>query len=466
MQVPILNGIRADARARFRVSYPRNLVPVPQGQGISAGYLAPADGITTFATGPGVDRGGIDWNGRCYRVMGSRLVRVEPSGAVTDLGDVGSGSRVTMDYSFDVLAIWSGGRLYYWDGELRQVTDPDLGTVIDGKWIAGYFASTDGESIVVTDLANRFAVNPLKYGSAEADPDRVQAVDEMRNELYALGRYSIEAFQNIGGDGFPFRRIDGAHVPVGIVGTYAYAQFLQTFAFVGSARNEPPAVYLMAPGAAQQISTAEIDRALSALTEAELSEVQVESRVDNGHRHLLVHLPTQTYAYDAAASTVAREPVWFTLDSGDLGGPSAYRARGLVWCYGKWLCGDPLSGAVGELTDTTAEHYGAKVGWDFGTPVVYNGGQGAIVHQLELVALTGRVPLGEDPAVWASYSTDGETWSLERQIKAGKAGERDKRLVWRNCGVLRNWRVQRFRGTSDARLSFARLEAQLEALNA
>jgi hypothetical protein len=29
---------------------------------------------------------------------------------------------------------------------------------------------------------------------------------------------------------------------------------------------------------------------------------------------------------------------------------------------------------------------------------------------------------------------------------------------------MRNWRVQRFRGTSDAQLSFVRLEAQLEPL--
>lgn len=466
VQVPILSGIYADARARFRVRYPRNLVPVPQAQGISAGYLAPADGIATFGAGPGLDRGGINWDGVCYRVMGTKLVRVEESGAVNVLGDVGGGGAVTMDYGFDALAIWSGGRLYYWDGDLRRVSDPDLGTVIDGKWFAGYYVSTDGVSIVVTDLGDKFSVNPLKYGSSEADPDPVLAIDELRNEVYSLGRYTIEAFQNVGGSGFPLQRIDGAHVPVGIVGTHAYAQFLQTFAFVGSARNEPPAVYLMAPGSAQQISTSEIDQILATLTDDELAALLVETRVDKGHRHLLVHTPTQTLVYDAAASSSAREPVWFTLDSGDLGGPRAYRARGLVWCYGRWLCGDTESSSVGALTADTADHYGAKIGWDFGTPVVYNGGRGAIVHQVELVALTGGVPLGVDPVVWSSYSTDGQTWGVERPRKAGQAGERDKRLIWRNCGMLRNWRVQRFRGTSDARLSFARLEVQVEALNA
>src|SRR5437868_713095 len=125
MQIPILNGIYTDQAADFRTSYPRNYVPVPKGQGISKGYLRPADGITLFGTGPGTDRGARNWNGVLYRVMGTKLVSVSSAGVVTILGDVGSGGQVTMDNSFDCLAIWSGGRLYYWDGAtLTQVIDP------------------------------------------------------------------------------------------------------------------------------------------------------------------------------------------------------------------------------------------------------------------------------------------------------------------------------------------------------
>jgi hypothetical protein len=65
MQIPILNGIYADAAPDFRTSYPKNLVPVPKQTGISAGYLRPADGVVEAGTGPGVGRGGINWNGVC-----------------------------------------------------------------------------------------------------------------------------------------------------------------------------------------------------------------------------------------------------------------------------------------------------------------------------------------------------------------------------------------------------------------
>lgn len=465
MQVPILNGIFTDEAPDFRTSYPRNMVPVPKAQGVSQGYLRPGDGILSFGTGPGVDRGGINWNGAMHRVMGTKLVSVAANGTVTTLADVGGGGQVSMDYSFDRLAIVSGpGLFFYWNGTtLAQVTDPDLGQVIDVRWVAGYFMLTDGNSIIVTDLNDPMSINPLKYGSAESDPDPIMAVDKLRNEAYAFGRYTLETFENIGGDFFPFQVIEGAQIPRGVIGTHAYCLFMNTFSFLGSGRNEAPAVWIMVPGDTQKLSTREIEQILLGYSEAQLSTVVVEARVDKAHQHLMIHLPDQCLVYDAAASAVVQEPVWFTLDSG-LATLTTYRARNLVWCYDTWLTGDPTGTGIGEMINTSSQHYGATIGWDFGTQILYAEGNDAIVHELELVALPGRVPLGADPVVWTSYSYDGETWSQERPRSCGKQGERTKRLVWRTQGQLRNVRIQRFRGTSDAHLSFARLEAKIEPL--
>ncbi len=465
-QIGVLNGVYTDQVAGFRTSYPRNLMPVPKETGIAQGYLQPADGIELFGTGPGVDRGGINWQGNCYRVMGSSLVRVAADGSVTILGDVGAGGQVTMDSGFDRLAIWSGGRLYYWDSvTLQVVTDIDLGTVIDGRWINGYFMSTDGEFLIVTELNDPFAVNPLKYGSAEADPDGILAVDELRSEAYALGRYTIEVFQNVGGSGFPFQRIESARVVRGIVGTHAYSRLAGSFAFVGSGRNEAPAVYLMVPGDTLKISTSEIDKILKDYNEIQLSTLVVETRLDEGHELLLVHMPDRTWVYDVAASKVVGEPVWFELTS-SIVGPGRYRARNLVWCYDSWLVGDPTSPNLGRMVKDVSTHYGQPVGWEFGTTILYNESRGAIIHELELVALTGRVAAGADPVVWTSYSLDGQTWSVERPTAAGRQGERTKRIVWRRQGKMQQYRIQKFRGTSDARITIARLEAQMEALSA
>lgn len=465
MQIPVLNGIYTNEQSDFRTSYPRNLVPVPKQNGISTGYLRPADGIVLDGTGPGVDRGGIEWNGVCYRVMGTSLVRTNSDGTNDVLGDVGGSGQVTLDYSFDRLAIASSGKLFYWDGStLTQVTDLDLGSVIDFCWVDGYFLTTDGTSLVVTELTDPTSVNPLKYGSSEADPDPVVAILKLRNEVYALNQHTIEVFQNVGGSLFPFQRVAGAQMQRGCLGTFACAVFLESIAWLGNGRNEQPAVWLGNNGQTVKISTREIEQIISSYTGERLAGVVMETRVADGHQFLYLHLPSQTLVYDGAGSQAVGEPVWFTLTSG-AAYPGQYLAQNFVWCYGKWLCGDPSSGRYGHLTNAISSHWGKLNSWEFGTTIVYNEGRGAVFHEIELVCLTGRVEVGANPVISTAYSLDGETWSQERSRPAGRQGERIKRVAWLQQGFMRHWRMQRFKGTSDSHISVARLEARVEGMN-
>ena len=466
MQISILNGIYTDNGPDFRTSYPVNMVPVPKNSGISTGYLRPGDGLVANGSGPGIDRGGINWQDECYRVMGTKLVSVASNGTVTVLGDVGGpvNTLVTFDYSFDLLAIASGTRLYYWNGTtLTQVTDPDLGIVLDVVWVDGYFMTTDGEFLIVTELSNPLQVNPLKYGSSEVDPDPVVALLKLRNEVYALNRNTIEVFDNIGGDLFPFQRIDGAQIQKGVIGTFACCVYIERIAFLGGGRNESPGIYVGAAATTQKISTQEIDELLLTYSEAQLAQVKLEARNDKSHQHLYVHLPDRTVVYDAAASEALGDQVWFTLTT-TVVGFAQYRARNLVWAYDKWLVGDPQSSTIGYLMDDIGSHWGQRVRWEFGTIIAYNEGKGALFQKIELVSLTGRVALGTNPQISTSYSLDGLSYSQDRYIYVGTIGNTAKRLAWFQQGHMRNWRIQRFRGDSDSHIAFARLEMQIEGL--
>jgi hypothetical protein len=397
---------------------------------------------------------------------------------VTTLGDVGGpvDELVTFDYSFDVLAIASGGRLYYWIPVntpatvswnptapiLRQVTDLDLGVVLDVVFIDGYFMTTDGEFLVVTELTDPTQVNPLKYGSSEVDPDPVVALLKLRNEVYALNRNTVEVFDNVGGNFFPFARIDGAQLQKGCIGTQGCCVFIEAIAFLGSGRNEAPGIYIGAAATTTKVSTQEIDNLLLEYTEAQLALVKLEARNDKAHQHLYVHLPDRTVVYDASASQAFGTPVWFTLAS-TLAGFAQYRARNMVWVYDKWMVGDPQSSSIGYLVQDIGSHWGQQVYWEFGTLIVYNEGKGALFQQLELVALTGSVALGTNPQISTSYSVDGKAYSQERFISVGTIGS-NKRLSWFQQGHMRNFRIQRFKGDSDAHVSYVRLEAQIEGL--
>jgi hypothetical protein len=461
MQIPIINGIYSG----WRTAYPVNLQPVPKSTGISEGYLQPSDGVIALGTGPGVCRGAINWDGVCYAVMGDQFGRFSAAGVFTSIGTVTNDSRqVTMDYSFDRLAIASAGKFYYYDGAtLSQVTDPDLRTVLDFVWVDGYFLTTDGTSIIQTELTNPNSVNPLKYGSSEVDPDPITSMLKLRNEVYVLNRHTVEEFENVGGEFFAFARIPGAQMQKGCVGTHAACIYADAIAFLGGARDEAPAIYLGANAATIKISTQEIDEILMEFTEDELSQVVIEARNDRSNQLLYVHLPNRTLVYDYAASQAVGVPAWHIVTSA-ISGFSRYRIFNMTWCYDRWLVFDPLSSAIGQMTNSTPKHWGSDVRWEFNTRIGYNEGMGAVFHELELVALTGDVDLGSNPTISTSYSFDSVTWSMPRFIRVGTIGQRLKRLVWFRQGNMRQWRIQRFQGTTAARLTVARLEAKLEPL--
>lgn len=477
-EVSVLHGLGSDERGDLRTAYPVNLVPVPYANDLSIGFLRPAEGIVEQAAGtmPGVDRGGRVWRDTLYRVLGTTFCSIGASGAAVGIDVVASGvNKAQFADSFDNLAITSGGNLYLYNGAtVTQVTDPDLGTALSVIFVDGYFMTTDGTFLVVTELSDPTSVDPLKYGSAEQDPDRIVRVLKVRNEPVAVGRYTLEWFINQGGTGFPFQRIDGALVTKGAIGPDAACvhslEAGDVVAFVGSGKGEghgePPSVYLASNATCIRIATQEIDTLLQAYTETVLSQqCSVESRIDRGHEWLYVHLPDRTLVYDGAASRAVGEPVWFvlatTLDAETL---AQYAARSFVWAYDRWNVADPTASRIGYVTRETGEHYGDPVCWEFTTGLMQAQGKGGQINELELIALTGRVALDADPIIVTQYSTDGETWGTERPIFSGRQGRRNKRLAWRSLGLWRTYRIHRFRGDTQSHLSFVRLEVTAEGL--
>lgn len=464
-QISLLSGIFTDSNADLRTSLPINLIPVPKDSGVSKGYLRFAPGLTQLGTGPGLDRGAIVMDDACWRVMGSELIKVGATGVVTTIGSVSGTDQVCMDYSTDYLCVVASGRAYLCSAAVTQVTDTDLGSPIDVVWVDGYFMFTDGAYIYVTNLADPFSIDPTKYASSEIDPDRITGLLKFRNEVYVLNRYTIEVFDNIGGTGFPFSRVSGGLIPKGCVGVRAKVLYGDSFAWVGSGRNEPCSVYVANGGSAVKIATREVEARLAAYSEAELAGVCIEAKADRMHQHLIIHLPNETLVYDAAASVAMEESVWFFLSTG-ASGINPYRARNPVWCYGKWIVGDSDDARIGVVDEAVVTQYDEIAGWQFDTMLLYHEGNGAQVHELELVGTTGRAALGETPTVFHSYTVDGLTWSDERQTSMGTRGDTQHRVIFRRRGKMRNYRGERFRGANKTPISWMRLQARLEGLDA
>lgn len=481
MQLPLLHGIYSDIGAEFRTSYPRNLVPVLKETGISKVFLRSAEGLTRFDDQTtaiiGTDRGGINWQGTCYRVIGTNFVSVSAAGKVTVIGQVpddGKPVSLAYGYSNQGIGIVSAGTFWFYTTErpdgttgaikLQQCTDSDVGVPVDLLWMGGYFVLFDGSFSYVTDLDNQFNINSQKYGSDSNSPDPLNGGLDYRNELYLCNRYTIAVMDNVGGTGYPFAENVGAAIQKGVIGPQAKCITSQGFAFVGSAKEEAPSVFLsVGLGIATPIATREIQTVLGTYTETQLAAVTLEYRAEKEQQFIYLHLPDYTFVYDVSSSQMAGEPIWFLLDS-SADGSGAWRAWHPVYCYGKFIFGDKLDQRIGALSATTAQQYGVDSRWQFDTIAVYNEAHGVIMNSLELIGTYGRAALGEKPTMAMQYTDDGLSWSMARFISMGAQGKTKKRAQWRPKHFFRNFRGYRFSGYNASPISFAALEAQPEKL--
>lgn len=484
MQIPILNGVYSDVARDYRTSHPINMEPIPKTTGISDGYLRITPGILLVGSASGISRGGMEWNGEMYRVSGENLYSYAPQAGTTNLASTpiggsnplpNDGKPVTMTHSFDHLAIATAGELYLYDGTtLAQVTDPDLGPVLSVAYQDGYFVTTDGENIIATELGDPFSVLPLKYASSEVDPDPVNSVIRLRDEIIAMNRYTIETFANVGGSNFPFQVVDGTQVYRGSVGTHAAALFMGGIAFVGGGRNEQEAVYVYASGGTVKISTREIDMRLAEYSRDELADLQCETRVFEGREVLYIHTPNGTLCYDGMASQAIGQPVWFELQSDPETG--IYFGRHFVHWNNGWYCGHPQAPNTGLLTDKADvnKHFAQKYLWEFSTPIVYGDGRGAIIHQIDLALLNGGADANApqfipndsfEAHIDLDWTEDGLNYSVPRTLRLGARGDYRKPARFTRLGMMRQFRSFRFRGDSDARISISRVEAQIEGMS-
>jgi len=493
--VNFLQGTFASRTGELAASLPINRDPVILDVGLSRVTLRLSPGIVSFGPGlPGfADRGGLVWDGVHYRVMGSKLVSVDAAGAITVLGDVGNDDRpAVLDNSFDRLGVCSDGALWFWDKTtLTRVTDEDLGRSEDAVFLAGYWLSTDGTFIVASTLGSPLVWGPLRYASAEFDPDPVTGLARLRGELLVFGRFTIQVFKNVGGNGFPFANIPSASIERGAVGRDAIDYFVQTVAFVGGGKNEALGVHLASGGGTVKISSRQIEDCLALLSDVEAAAIQLESVVELDDDKLLLHLPDFTYVYFRRASEAAGEPIWCRRASGSLMN-LPYTTRNYVLANGRFVGGDNL-GRLGYWDYTAARHYGQAAGWQFDTLAQINPEGRVIVHDCTLRGALGFTDVGQqevdvvwddarvwddsdiwqdgsfsvapsNPQVFRSYSFDGVTFSTERAASAGRRGAGTTMLQWRNGFRADDWFILRFRGADDGFASFSMLDLRVEAL--
>lgn len=458
-QVNIIKGDRVSDLTDYRDALPVNMYAVKRDILGASGYMLCYPGLTEFATGVGIDRGGVfnERFGQQYRVSGNTMLNVKPDGNVDSLGTILGSSQVAMPYGFNTQGIVADGSFYLYSpsGGFQKVTDTDLGYPIDAVWVDGYYFFTDGEYIYHTDITDETAIDPLKFATAEFMPDKSLGVAKTQdNKVLVFGRYTLEYFINAATANFAFQRVETRAQKIGIVATHAKCETGNKFYITGGRKDEALGVHIVGLGSSEKVSTREIDKILSAYAESELSNMRMESRMEDDVYFVLVHLPNETLCFnETIASTLGKQYAWTILKT-DVAGDSVYRGINGVFDanLGQWIYGDKLNGNIGKLDNTVFTHYGETVEWLLYSPFLRL--DTASIDEIEIETIPGHTA-SSDATVAISLTYDGVTYGNEWFELYGSQNDYNKRFIIRQLGYVGDYVGIKLRGATSSRMAFA-----------
>ena len=481
MQIPLIKGDSVDNNVDYRDVLPINMFAIPKQILDAKGYMINWYGLESYAVGQGVDRGAI-WVSNeelpniegHYRVSGNSLISVT-NGVVTVLGTIPGTGQISMDYSFNNLAIVANKSLYYYnptDG-LRQISgivdDGDetpigtsVGNPIDLTWVDGYFFLTDGINIYHSDITNEERFLALDFSNAQTSPDASRGLGRNEdNEVVVFGSFSVEPFVNVGSENFAFRRLPQKAQKIGILGTHCKAEMNGKWYTLSRRKESAPSFHIISLGNEQAISTRETDQLLSEYTEDQLDTVTVDTMIRDNIKFAIFNLPDLTLVFnETIAEAMGVENAWTVLKT-DVLGDQTYRAKNPVFDprNAKWVVGDKRDATIGTMDKSICTHYGDIAEWVLHTPFMNFGGR--VVTDLEIKTIPGIAP-DNDATVAMSVTVNGRTHSQERWVQMGKNLDYQQRFIVRNpVGFIRDYFGFKFRGASRSRMSFANLSIEV-----
>lgn len=459
------------------------IIPTPQKGALSQHALFAAEGITEFANlrSSFPTRGAIQMANIAYFVNGVYLYQVAKDGFHKRLGYISGSGPVSIANNGSVMSIVvPGGPGYVFDPKAED--DEKVTRIIDVNYVEansvvykdGYFIYTasNGNKFFISELNQPEIIDPLGFGSAQVEPDKIVTAYVSHNELFILGEDTIEIFQNVGGSGFPFQRISGGIIQKGVHSIFGVVYYDNTFLFLGGGENEKSAIWKVANSStAQKVSPDAIDYALQQYTPEEISNSIAYSYADNGHFCAAFtifsqrfDMPSVTFVLDATASALSGELVWHQRQSGTR--PNSWRVNSVIECYGKLLCGDNFDGRIGEINGNCVTEYGEII-WRQKTSMPFdNEGKAGFFGEIEITPETGvGQATGEytDPMLQLAYSNDGgRNFTPQSPRSMGKIGAFNQRCIWRRQGYFLRSRMLRITCAEPVKAHILKAACDLE----
>jgi hypothetical protein len=462
--VPLLRGDKADNNTDYRDALPVNYYAVMREIYGVKGYLLNFYGLTSFGVGQGKSRGSI-WVARPqleghYRVSGTSFIKVEDDESITVLGEIPGTEQTSLTYSLNNIAIVADKKLYYYNPSVgfRQITDADIGDIIDIVWADFRFIATDGEFLFQSSELDEEEFEPLAFSGSDFQPDEIMgvALDE-DNELIAFNSFTTEYFFNAGSENFTYTRIPLKAVKAGIVGTHCKVEYKDQWFTLSRRVNTQPQFTIIQSGSSESITTREIEKVLVQYTDEQLSTVTLDMFVKDSIVWFVAHLPGETLAFNFTLSKKFGNEVSWSILKSDVLGNKTFRAKDFTYDprFKSWIGGDKSTTDLGYLDDSVCTQYGEIVEGLLYTPILEV--ESLSIDEIEIQTIPGIAP-SNDATVFISRSDDLRVNGNEWTAIYGTNHNYNQRFIIRRLGYVRDNVSFRLRTASRSRMAFCKLD--------
>lgn len=417
-----------------------NLFPVMDEMGKEVASLYGTAGLREFTEiGAGPIRGEFkSGNGRVFAVSGTNLYEILNDGSSINRGSLsGSSGSVTIAEGINHLAICDGQKLYYLvysTNVFAQVTDTDFPTSV------GYVSNLDGYFIVNQNGTGRFyksAINDvtswaaLDYATAESSPDSLNAPVSAVGQLWLFGETTTEIWTNTGASIFPFARIAGAVMQVGVLAPNSAQELDNTVFWVGQDKFGHGMVFRANGFQPKRVSTTPIEKIIQDCSNPE--DINSWAYQEDGHLFYVLTgggLMT-SLVYDLTTQQWHERA--FLNDDGIL---EQHLGSCHVFAFGKHLVGSRRDGKIYEMSLDIYDDDGEEILRERIYTHIIDEGKRLRYNSLEIGLETGVGLADQNPTVSLQLSKDGaRTWSSWFTGGFGKLGEYQTRVKFRRLGV-------------------------------
>lgn len=419
-----------------------NLFPVFDKSGKEVAALYGTPGLELFGTaGVGAVRGCFaSQNGRAFVVSGSTLYELNDAGTATSRGSLlQSSGNVSFAENPTQLAICDGVTVYiltYSSNVFAEVADSDLPVSGTITFLDGYFIVNEVGTgkFFISALNDGTSWAALDFATAESSPDALLRVYNAIGQLWLLGESTSEIWTNTGAAAFPFQRISGGKLEVGILAPFTAVATQSSLIWLGKDNFGSGIVYQTSSTQPKKISTEAIDLLISRATEPE--NITAYLYQEQGHVfYVLTGGGLETTLALDLTTELWHERAYLNSE----GQYELHRGSCCMFAFGKQLLGDRVNGNVYEMNmDIFADNDEPILRERIYTHL-FDDTKRIRYNTLEIGFETG-VGLqngdGSNPVVALQLSKNGaKTWSTTYTTPIGRVGAYMTKVCFRRLGV-------------------------------